>query len=275
MDRKILYIFFGVLVSLSSCNKKDLDLEIVETACRDFFLSNPSYAYGTDSSCGSTSFDKTVNVTYNYEGDDECLFAARTSPKFYDIDGNELTDVSVESAEYLTSDGASTVSSGTATYNYCYHTTTASESALNYIQLDFHTENEQGNKSNEIGMRVNVPGALVKVPSSFDQEITIKNDTFSVFVFDDAAEDGDIISINVNQNWEIENKTILNEGETIQIVVQPLQTNFIMFYAVNQGSSGPNTLAGIINDGVGEQAFNVNLNTGETAYFKIILDTTP
>ena len=97
MDRKLLYVFFGVLVSLSSCNKKDLDLEIVETACRDFFLSNPSYEYGTDPDCGSTSFDKTVQVTYNYEGDDECLFAAKTSSNCLFRFSSYMTDSTVVS----------------------------------------------------------------------------------------------------------------------------------------------------------------------------------
>ncbi len=261
-----------VLSLFTQCNKKDLELEVIETACSEFFIDNAIYSFSKNSDCG----DEKIAISFDFDGNQDCIHLVKIKPKFYDINGNELTQF--DTSEQLISVDNILISGNTIALSYCFNYSTSTDSTdLNYLQIDFHTENEQGNESNEIGIRANIPGAPVKQPTStdFQKEFEVKSRTISLFIFDDAAEDGDIISVNVNNKWEIENKMIFKNGEKIELTIQEAATNFLMLYAVNQGASGPNTLAGTINDGVTEQRFDLNLKTGEVAYFKITFDNSP
>lgn len=263
----ILSLFLMAL--FTQCNDKDLELEVIETACSDFFIDNATYVFSENSDCGNEQ----INISFDYDGDKDCIHLVKIKPRFYDVNGNELTQF--DSTEQLILAENTSISGNSISLDFCFNYTLASDTAdLNYLQIDFHTENEQGNESNEIGIRANIPGAPVKQPTEndFSQEYFVRSKTITLFVFDDAAEDGDIISVNVNNEWMIENKMIFKEGERISLTIQEAATNFLMLYAVNQGSSGPNTLAGTINDGITEQRFDLNLNTGEVAYYKITFE---
>ncbi len=258
-----------VLSFLIQCKNKDLELEVIETACSEFFIDNAIYSFSKDSDCG----DEQISMSFDFDGDNDCIHLVKIKPRFYDINRNELNQF--DTSEQLISVDNISVSGNTISLDYCFNYQTASDTAdLNYLQIDFHTENEQGNESNEIGIRANIPGAPVKQPTStdFQKEFEVQSRTISLFIFDDAAEDGDIISVNVNNKWEIENKMIFKNGEKIELTIQEAATNFLLFYAVNEGASSPNTLAGKINDGITEQPFDLNLKTGEVAYFKITFD---
>lgn len=266
LKRSKYYLLLLGFVFIASCNEKDLDIEVIETACKDFFIQDVQYQFDNTPSCG----DEELNMSFNYDGDIECIHQVVLNPKFYDINGNELPNFDVSTI--TVSKENLNITNNTIALEYCLDYPSASdESDLNYIQFDINSENEQGNASNTIGMRANIPGAPVKQPNSndFEKEFQVKSRTISLRVYDDAAQDGDIISVNVNNDWLIENKMIFNDGETISLTINQITSNFLMLYAVNEGSSSPNTLAGSIDDGVTVQDFNLNLKTGEQVYFKL------
>lgn len=262
----LLSVFFTLL--FTACYDKDVELEVIETACKDFFIKNAVYEFSEKPSCG----DRQLKVSFEFEGDEDCIHLVNMTPRFFDVNGNELTGFDTTTVQLFKDKNELIISSSTMSFTYCFnHKTDADSLALNYIQFDLHSENEQGNASNTIGMRANIPGSQVKQPSEsdFQKEYIVNSRTIKVFVFDDAAEDGDIISINVNNEWLVENKMIFKKGEEITLTIDQLKTNFMLLYAVNEGSDSPNTLAGTIDDGVKVQEFNLNLKTGEQVYFKI------
>ena len=248
------------------CNKKDIELEIIETACKDFFIDNAQYRFDTTGTC-----DLRLTTTFDFDGDNECLHLVKVIPEFYDVNGELLSSYDMSTMSFLVDDNGLEIVENSASFDMCIeHPAGIDPNDLNYIQLTFHTENEQTNESNEIGIRANIPGAPVKQPteSDFQKTIIVQKQVIDLFVFDDASEDGDIISVNANNKWVIENKMILNAGEKITLTLDTV-SYFLMFYAVNEGTASPNTLAGTIKDGVTEQPINVNLKTGQVAYFKI------
>ena len=269
----ILGLFSLVVISVAifSCQKKDLEIDVVETKCDGFAIRNPTYEF-VEEQCGDGNNGKTFQVSFDFDGDEDCLHLIDADVTFHDIDGNELNNV-VHGPEAIPVDSSSvTVSGDEVTFTYCYHfTSLLSEDDLNYIQMTFHTENEQQDESNNIGVRINIPGAQVREPSASDIKEIIEVDSkqIQLFIFDDAAQDGDIISINVNQEWVFENKMITNDGEFVTLELEPGNDNFIMFYAVNEGDSSPNTLAGRIEDDGEPIEFDVTMNTGEVVYFEI------
>ena len=264
-----LFTFIILSLMISACNEKDLDIEVIETACKDFFIQDASYSFDSTSTCG----DEELNIKFSYDGDDECIHLVNLSPRFYDVNGTEINDFDASPVKVVKEDLV--INNGEISLAYClsYPNEVAKED-LNYIQIDMHTENEQSNESNTIGLRANLPGKMVKQPSSgdFEKEFVVNKLDIKINVFDDAAEDGDIISINVNNEWLVENKMIFKAGENISLTIDEQSTNFLLLYAVNEGTSSPNTLAGTIDDGITVQPFNLNLKTGEQVYFKILYE---
>lgn len=263
-----LFVYVLLLTGVSACYDKDLELEVIETGCKDFFIKNAVYEFEKTTTCG----DQQMLVTFEYDGDKECIHLVDVKPRFFDINGKELTPFDSSTVQFFDDKKELIITDNTISFNYCFDYPSSSDSvALNYIQFDLHTENEQTNESNTIGMRANLPGAKVKEPfgSDFEKEFIVNSRVIDVFVYDDAAEDGDIISINANNEWLVENKMIFKKGEHLSLTINQQSSNFLMLYAVNEGSDSPNTLAGTINDGVKTQNFSLNLKTGEQVYFKI------
>lgn len=245
-----------------------MELEIVETACADFFISEPAYAF-VDPLCGDSPDYQGLNVSFVFDGEQDCINDVETSSQFFDRNGNELTAIRPESDSLLADGPFVSINGNLVTFHYCYRFENLSDTAdLNYIQLNFHTENDVDNESNRIGIRANIPGATINTPTEFEETINVeKNAQFRVW--DDAAEDGDIISINVNGTWVIENLMITNAGEFVSLPLN-LGSNFVLFYAVNEGSDPPNTLQASFNDGLTTEEFDLSMDLGESKAVRVI-----
>lgn len=254
-----------------SCQHKDLQIDVIETKCDGFVIRNPTYEF-VNQQCNHGENGKTFEVTFDFDGDVDCLHLIDAEVTFHDIEGNELNNI-VHGPESMPFDSSNvSITGDEVTFAYCYHfTSLLSEEDLNYIQITYHTENEQQDESNNLGLRINIPGAQVREPntSDFKEIIEVDSKEIRLFIYDDASQDGDIISINVNQEWVIENRMITNDGEYVTLDLEPNNVNFIMFYAVNEGDSSPNTLAGRIEDEGEPIEFDVTMNTGEVVYFEI------
>lgn len=93
-------------------------------------------------------------------------------------------------------------------------------------------------------------------------------------VWDDAVEDGDSISINVNGKWIAKGFPVKIKPQTITITLDP-GPNTITFVGDNLGSIPPNTSILEIIDGKRRKSFNLSTFTGEDNLVKIFYDLRP
>ncbi len=112
--------------------------------------------------------------------------------------------------------------------------------------------NEPNVPSTLRGRAVNVLGTV---------SVTNKNVTFNVW--DSGQIDGDIISLNVNGDWVLENYTLGATKRAISVTLPSRGYSYVVLYAHNEGSLPPNTAALSINDGAREQnlVLSANLQT--------------
>ncbi len=102
---------------------------------------------------------------------------------------------------------------------------------------------------------------------------TIKVDStyLSITVYDHKRNDGDIISLNYNGHWILEQFRINNEEHKVDVVLDASGKvpNYLALYAHNLGDYPPNTVAIIVDDGVKRQRFilNSDMNTCDVIYF--------
>jgi hypothetical protein len=106
-------------------------------------------------------------------------------------------------------------------------------------------------------------GHTVKV---YTKDITLR-------VFDEGKVDGDIISLNLNGNWILENYTLKENARSIKIKLEPdALSNYLIVYAHNMGKMPPNTTAIIFNDGRRERKviLNADMDTCDVIYFELV-----
>jgi len=79
-------------------------------------------------------------------------------------------------------------------------------------------------------------------------KVAVTNSTITIKVWDHEIVDGDIISLNYNGTWILENYTLKKEAWVITLTVQP-GVNYLVLHAHNLGKYSPNTAAIIVDDG--------------------------
>jgi len=94
------------------------------------------------------------------------------------------------------------------------------------------------------------------------KSITVRATTLKIEIFDDADEDGDMISLNFNGNWLVKSYKIRNRPKIITVKIDPKSPfNFIATFAHNLGKLPPNTTALIIDDGKRKQKILLKSDT--------------
>ena len=257
-------------ITLSSCIKKKLDMEIVEPNCKGFKIKDIQYQFIADPTCDTTQNFGTLALSGKIVGDIECLFYMIVEAKFYDVNGNELIPLSERYLKLSKKD--ITITNHTFEIRINYTFARADYSKINYIHLNYHTENEIGTSTNILSLRAN-PTCLTSVtPATFDKTITISDTVkyITVNFSDHASEDGDLISVNVNGKWVLENLFLTNQGNNYSVpVVKGI--NWFNIYALNQGTSGPNTVTVTIHTNTQDINFNFDLLTNYSKGFKLII----
>jgi len=121
------------------------------------------------------------------------------------------------------------------------------------------TENPTEPIANEPNVPSTLRGRAVNVLGTVS--VTNKNVTFNVW--DSGQIDGDIISLNVNGDWVLENYTLGATKRAISVTLPSRGYSYVVLYAHNEGSLPPNTAALSINDGTREQnlVLSANLQT--------------
>jgi len=253
-----------LMVLLQACTNKDLDIDIEQDACKRFRIETPAYSRLEDPCNDSTAFR--AEIRFNFRRSADCLNQVNNYPKFYRGDNQEIFPLSFNATVER---DLVNIQNNAASYLFeARFANQAEANQLNHIILDFDTEDEVGSKSNELQLRLNTSCSTVD-PSSYDVNnngvnVPRSQSFFTIRLWDNAAEDGDIVSVYLNGNWIIENHTLLNAGTNFNFSTSFLNpgANDLVVFALNEGSSGPNTVSIAIN-GQEIPNFKPGLLTGE------------
>lgn len=256
-------VLFSFLLVLSACTEKSLDIEVSQDACKRFKISGPSYRLIEDPCTDSVKLSAQIEFSFNRSAD--CLDQVNNIPTFYNRSNQTLNALDFKNpiprAEINITDDRAT---------YSFEATFSRDigAALNHLILDFNTQNELGVESNDLQIRINTSCSFVD-PSAYDvnsKEVDLARDqsVFTIRLWDNAAEDGDIVSVYLNGIWLIENHSLIKAGTDFNFSTSLLNPgkNDLVVFALNEGSSGPNTVSIAVN-GEEIQNFKPGLLTGE------------
>lgn len=249
---------------LQACTKKELDLDIEQDACKRFKIESPEYQLLQDPCSGGLRFAASVSFSFNRS--EECLHLVENSPVFYTKKNEKMTPISY-SRTIVREELSITDKRVSYTFTVDFADTNEAK-RLNHILLDFKTKNEVQDESNTIQIRMNTSCSEVD-PSTYDvnsEHIAIprSQQVFTIQLWDNAAEDGDIVSLFLNGNWIIENHTLRKDTTDFNFSTSLLNpgANDLVLFALNEGSSGPNTVSIAVN-GREIPNFKPGLLTGE------------
>ena len=270
MMKRYIFIIIGVLALFASC-KKELVIDIQETRCKNFKISNASNTL-TQPNCPMDITSNTFNVRFNYDGDDECLKSIHRKVTFFDSNNNKIGSLTQDPDSVSVDEPTVSVGGGSASFKFTFNMASVSDyNDIQYATVDFRTKNSNLDESNFLSLLVTMPCKTIPSPSTTKTDFVVRKTTdLCVSLRDDAAEDGDIITIIVNGNVVAQNVVIYNTPKTFKFNIDPTAQNYITFYAVNEGSSSPNTVVGSVTDGVQTHNFDQNLKQGETVSFNLI-----
>ena len=247
-----------------ACTDKDLDIDIEQDACKRFRIETPAYSRLEDPCNTSTRYR--AEIRFDFRRTADCLNQVNNYPTFYTSANQEISPLSFNAIVQR-----SLVSINDNSASYIFEVEFADQTSadqLNHIILDFDTQDEVGSKSNELQIRLNTSCSTVD-PNSYDvnnNEVNIpqSQNFFTIRLWDNAAEDGDIVSVYLNGQWIIENHTLLKAGTDFNFSTSLLNSgaNDLVVFALNEGSSGPNTVSIGIN-GQEVPNFSPGLLTGE------------
>lgn len=94
------------------------------------------------------------------------------------------------------------------------------------------------------------PGKLPsKLPSKLDnrnvvvkqKQMQVEGETITIEVYDHQLADGDIISLNYNGHWILENFQLRRRARKMTLPLKPTNDNYLILHAVNLGKKPPNT----------------------------------
>ena len=88
-----------------------------------------------------------------------------------------------------------------------------------------------------------------KLPSKLDnrnvvvkqKQMQVEGETITIEVYDHQLADGDIISLNYNGHWILENFQLRRRARKMTLPLKPTNDNYLILHAVNLGKKPPNT----------------------------------
>tara|TARA_B100000965_G_C19502736_1_gene718203 strand:+ start:71 stop:883 length:813 start_codon:yes stop_codon:yes gene_type:complete len=268
-NRSFLYVL--IVLSMWTCTDKSIDLDIVQDNCKRFKIKTPSYQLIEDPCNGSVKLRAVVQFEFNQFS--ECLNQLNNYPIFYQSDNSSfeaLLYTAVVNREELI------IQDNQVSYEFEVEFANQTEAQrLNHIILDFDTQDELGVKGNKLQIRINTSCSVLG-PNSYtvnsnEIDIPVTQNFFTIRLWDNAAEDGDIVSVYLNGQWIIENHTLTKAGTDFTFSTSLLQSgaNDLVVFALNEGSSGPNTVSIAVN-GVEIKNFSPGLLTGEAVRINLL-----
>lgn len=74
------------------------------------------------------------------------------------------------------------------------------------------------------------------------KQITVSPGTVTIEVYDHQLQDGDIISLNYNGHWILEEYMLRRKAKKMTLPLKPTNDNYLILHAVNLGNKPPNTV---------------------------------
>jgi archaellum component FlaG (FlaF/FlaG flagellin family) len=127
--------------------------------------------------------------------------------------------------------------------------------------------------NNFTGPRNNINNALNRSGKVIGS-IVARSQQITFAIWDDAVEDGDTISISINDKWITKNFPVLKKPQFITVTLEP-GPNVITFVAENLGSIIPNTSVIEIIDGKKRKSFYIETDLDQNNLIKIFYDLKP
>ena len=227
-----------------------MDVEIYEEGCKKIPITKSlGLYYPTSNYCENDTLTKSVHVNFATP-QPECIDAIDIKyTTFYKNDGDSIQGFTY--TDYLTtSDPGVTMSGENFYYYYCFtHPSLSTISDLGFLIIYFVAENSLGTESELKSVRINLPG-FQPHPNTYEVKHTIQSPTtyITIHVWDYAAEDGDYIDLYLNNNMLLQNHLLLSQKFQVTGSLG-FGTNTLVAYALNEGSSSPNTLGIQVNYG--------------------------
>lgn len=103
------------------------------------------------------------------------------------------------------------------------------------------------------------------------KEVPIRNETFTVYIWDGDKVDGDIVSMQYNGEWLLRKFPISKTKKALRLEIVPGAENQLVLYAENEGQYPPNTAAITFFDGKEERNLNLSSDEATCGALKFIL----
>jgi hypothetical protein len=103
------------------------------------------------------------------------------------------------------------------------------------------------------------------------KEVPMKNETFTVYIWDGDKVDGDIVSMQYNGEWLLRKYPISKTKKALQLEIVPGAENQLVLYAENEGQYPPNTAAITFFDGTQEKNLNLSSDKATCGALKFVL----
>lgn len=107
-----------------------------------------------------------------------------------------------------------------------------------------------------------------KIEQDLEKTIKVKSKSVSITIWDDAKEDGDIVSVFLN-DIRIKKEFTVKKQKEVMLIELNEGENIFKLLAHNEGSSSPNTAAILVDDGVNEYQATLSSKKDEFAILKI------
>ncbi len=124
------------------------------------------------------------------------------------------------------------------------------------------------------------PAGLSAIPADIEgRKLIKKNESgivvteleINVEIYDHKIQDGDVVSLNFNGAWIVENHKLTKEPHRLKLKLDPSATNFLVLHAINLGQRPPNTMAirYYVNGKRKQYVMNSDLNASEVIEIKV------
>jgi hypothetical protein len=253
------FLILFVSLFLFTCQTKNFEFEFVDSKCRNFKIDYGRIQSVIDPSCPADAImTGSAKITFDFNGEADCIKSLNVSALFFNDASNTITGVSYEQLvdkANITIDAAKKTVEFTFTYTF---SSVADADLMNYLIVDVATVNESGKESNKIKVRYN-SACFTPDPSTYTDKgsiNTVPGNTY-IYLYDHAADDGDLVSVYLNNTLVVQSYRITNTEQPFSINIS--NGDNLIIYAMNQGSSGPNTVGFKIN-GIDTQ---INLETNQ------------
>jgi hypothetical protein len=105
-----------------------------------------------------------------------------------------------------------------------------------------------------------------------NEEVKVKNRKIKIKLWDSQVQDGDIVSVYLNDKKVIDRLYLLLKPQEFEIELPPGKVHYLTVYADDFGKAEPNSAMVLINDGVKEQTIDLVASRSKQESVKIIVE---